>query len=656
VLVKHLPARTEGQVRYFAFAGLIFPGSVVDKSAKIDRQNEFNRHRAIGSYMGLAPLALIGLAAFGQREQPITAGRPTDWSHHRLIFSDPGALVDAAAAGRASEWSATANSNRYLLQQMRRDPSSRPPSRSGGTIWNGSPPAIHKDWSETLGSGLVNPNTYPAKYSFNTASFSCTSDYVVFPTGTAGSGTTQATIFAYNELYGTTTTGCANPNTPNVYWAYNTAFAFSSNAADASVITTSPVLSLDGIQVAFIQVSSSNVASLVLLKWASGTSVVELNTVSTNVSPAAYRACKAPCMARLTLDLSPNDTWSAPYYDYADDALYVGDNSGKLHQFTGVFLGTPAETGGSYPVTMAGPLASPVYDSTSGYVFVGNTAGTFYSIAASTGVLHATSETLAENTNGIFDGPLVDSTAGKVYVFVGQAAGIAGTGQNCATGDNCVYQFATTFANSTAGLSEPLGTGGASTGQQYLFAGAFDNIYYSSAGGTAGHLYVVGNTGTNAGELYQIPITSAGLMSTPVIFSLTGETEPPYPSPLTEFCNNGTNACVSSGTATTSGTDYLFFSGYDSDPAVCGAGSGCLLALNVSSGTPVLSSVLGESYGTSFKCFSTGGIIVDNAIASATEVGASEIYFLGLGGTTTNLCGATNTPTSGSLLGVQSAQ
>ena len=44
-----------------------------------------------------------------------------------------------------------------------------------------------------------------------------------------------------------------------------------------------------------------------------------------------------------------NDTLSAPFYDFAgtDDVLYVGDDSGNLHQFTGVFVGNPAESGES---------------------------------------------------------------------------------------------------------------------------------------------------------------------------------------------------------------------------------------------------------------------------------------------------------------------
>ena len=46
-----------------------------------------------------------------------------------------------------------------------------------------------------------------------------------------------------------------------------------------------------------------------------------------------------------------NDTFSAPFYDYVgtDDVLYVGDDNGNLHKFTGVFAGTPAESGSPWP-------------------------------------------------------------------------------------------------------------------------------------------------------------------------------------------------------------------------------------------------------------------------------------------------------------------
>jgi len=103
---------------------------------------------------------------------------------------------------------------------------------------------IKKDWSETLGSNAaVGLGRFPATYT--TGAASC-NDFVVFSTGLAGTSS-QASIIAFNNIYA----GC-NSGTPTVYWAYNT----------AGTIATSPVLSLDGSQIAFVQNSSSQ-ASLV---------------------------------------------------------------------------------------------------------------------------------------------------------------------------------------------------------------------------------------------------------------------------------------------------------------------------------------------------------------------------------------------------------
>ena len=51
------------------------------------------------------------------------------------------------------------------------------------------------------------------------------------------------------------------PDVPTVYWAYNTG---------AYAVTTSPILSLDGKQVAFME-SNGTTANLVILKWAAET-------------------------------------------------------------------------------------------------------------------------------------------------------------------------------------------------------------------------------------------------------------------------------------------------------------------------------------------------------------------------------------------------
>ena len=345
---------------------------------------------------------------------------------------------------------------------------------------------IKQDWDETmLADGQVQPNMYPAKYSFSTTTASCASDFVVYPTGVAGTATT-ANVVAYYNLY---TTGCSG-TVPAVNWAYNT----------GAMVTTSPVLSLDGTQVAFIQVSGT-AASLVLMKWAqtpatittlvgnlnatnnsttpgvtlttgtfsasdvgarisdtttSGdiatgvtiTSVLSSTTALLSTAPttataqhltisaetlaapgvpptvaaASYHACTAPCMTTITFSGSHNDTYSSPYYDYIHDAIYVGDNSGNLQKFTPVFgTGTPAVGTPVSLNTAPYDIASPVYDSTSGCVFVGDTEGYFYcrKFRGRWDCVHqallsrkwGTSEILGNGAalEGIFDAPLSGS-------------------------------------------------------------------------------------------------------------------------------------------------------------------------------------------------------------------------------------------------------
>jgi len=362
----------------------------------------------------------------------------------------------------------------------------------------------------------VQPNMYPAKFSFSTTTASC-SDYVVYPTGTQGS-TGAASIVAFYDLY--PGSSClASGGTAPISWAYNT----------GGMVTTSPVLSQQGDQVAFVQVSSTGVASLVLLTPLAGggrTATLPV-TLTSQTSGANYANCTAPCMYVIPFGNGKNDTFSAPYYSYDYDEVFVGDDSGNLHEFTGVFLGSPQETttttvpGTTWPVNVSTlKLSSPVYDPGSGLVFVGDigTTGTtaaLHSVKASTGVLNATwngnpSGTGTTMGDAIADAPLVDGTSGTVYAFV------TTSGTYSETGDNAVYGFPTAFTSTTFPGVEPVGTGGAG---YYLYAGSFDNLYYSGA--PIGNLYVVGNTGTAGGAtLYQIPVLQPG--SFQVVGNITG--------------------------------------------------------------------------------------------------------------------------------------
>ena len=291
---------------------------------------------------------------------------------------------------------------------------------------------------------------------------------------------------------------------------------------------------------------TANTASLVLLKWAPSTtqSPSSPETLTAQTSASNYRNCTAPCF--YTVNLGASDTYSAPFYDYlADDAVYVGDDSGRLHKITGVFYGTTIGEATGWPVTLnaAYPTASPVYDPTSGYVFVGNIAtGTSAALYAVNSTTPTTIHTSSGLGDAIIDGTLVDPNTEEVYAFV----------TTDSAGNNGVYQFAATFASGTSGTEEELGFGG--TGY-YLYSGNFDNVYYSSASGTAGDLWVVGNTGGSTGgggggvNLYRIPIGAGSAMGTPVaaISALTAVSQH-----VTEFAENSVNVTTASTTGSIS--------------------------------------------------------------------------------------------------------
>ena len=405
-------------------------------------------------------------------------------------------------------------------------------------VWTVSPETPQAAPSEYIGSATgaisLGPNAtvgagnYPAKFSFDITTANCGNaakpDFVVFITSVATSG--QASVVAYDNLY----SGCATGMVPSTYWAYNTGGA----------VVTSVTLSLDGSQVAFVQTpTTAPIANLVLLKWKPTTdSATSASPDSISiVLPSAYPTCTAPCMTTLGFSGGANDTNSSPFYDFANDTLYAGDDGGRLHKFHPVFgSGTPVEVGSPWPVLLgsgANKLDSPVLDSVTGRVFAGTlyngTSGAqLFAINSSTGTVVGTSSSLGKG-NGIADAPVVDPTTGKVYAFLGNDGST-----NCSGPCGAVHQFATSFASGT-GISAAVGFGGSIT----LYAGSFDNAYYTSADGT-GTLFVcgLGFPGFFPAEpmILRIPI-SAGTMSASSQFGAGLGTGNVPCSPVTEVFN-----------------------------------------------------------------------------------------------------------------------
>ncbi len=494
-------------------------------------------------------LALIAFATAGlcaQEKKPDATGVVDDWSTHHVVFSEPGTLVNALVTGHYSQWVNILSEPRYTMQQQKRHTLfPDPTSGRAGSGKGKSEVSVEKDWSMSLSGGTtigaMAPNAFPAKFSFSVASAiataNCANDYVAYTTGIAGSAA-QATIIGYNNLYATTCGG----TTPTIAFAYNT----------GGMANLSPVLYWDGAQIAYIQ-TVSNVASLVLLKpsLSSGGSAGSPATgIGSALAVGAYRSCSAPCFTTIPLNGSPNDTNSSPFYVYnGSDTLYVGDDSGKLHKFTGVFTGTPAEVTTNWPVTASTEttpkLTSPVFDvGTSQLIFVGDATGYLHSVTTGTGAETVlTSSQMDCGTGGFVDPPLVDSTTELVYAFIGVSCPATGTH----TGYINRFPAGTSISGSF-GTALPLLATTVTTAT--LNAGTFDNEYYTTSGVT-GNLYVC-----ESGTLVRIPITgkttfgTVGTYNTPVSGTTTC-------SPVTEFLGAAANTTLSTSMTTGSATITL---------------------------------------------------------------------------------------------------
>jgi len=436
------------------------------------------------------------------------------------------------------------------------------------------------------------------------------------------------TIVAFDNLY----SGCTG-TVPSPYWAYITGTAGS--------VVTSPTLSADGTQVAFVQ-GTAGAAQLVLLKWAADGSTVDTPTNMTGadtVTNANYRSCTAPCLTTITFSggATRTDTSSSPFYDFTpgSDTLYVGDSQGYVHKFTGVFLGTPAEVTTTFPVQAASaPISSPIYDSVTGNIYVStwfqtsnNSGGRLHSVCAtatcgtvgstdSSGILGPVTVTGAHCTgtgtsgggaNLVMDTPVVDPTNSVIYVALG----------NDGNGNSALYQFSNGWASQSCGVEVTLGTGTTSNPSVPIYAGSFDNAYL---GGGAGHFYICGNAGGDA-TLYQISVPANGVLTA------GAATAGPVLTTATTTC--GPVVEIYNPNASGGATDWIFTSvqasAQTAAPIACPLNIGCIMSFNVTSGSAISGTT--ATVGHTSVAGGASGVIVDNTVGSGTLAGSSQVYF-----------------------------
>jgi hypothetical protein len=299
-------------------------------------------------------------------------------------------------------------------------------------------------------------------------------------------------------------------------------------------------------------------------------------------------------------------------------------------------------------------LTSPIFDSISGNIYVGDSTGrlSFIQEVGST-VGGATpcsplpclnTVHLAVGTAGaIVDAPIVDGTNGTVFAANGTDSQNSGT----------ILQASTAL---TGAVSFPLG--GQSLGSP-IYSGAFDNTYFTSLpGAIAGHMYVCGKDPATSDRpaIYQLNFTVAGVLNSATAFAGLVSAGAAC-SPVTEFFNpNGGGTGVA--------TDWIFFS--IGDNSNNGAGTtlpmgslcrinlhGCVISINVT-GNPAWppASVTNTAPVPGRNTGSTSGIVVDNQADTSVAAGfqASSLYFTLSGnstGTGPGVPSCNTTPTVG---------
>jgi hypothetical protein len=581
----------------------------------------------------------------------------SDWSHRHVVFSHPDSFERA--------WRLQTEP-RSWLQVLSRNPSSLGRVDESADKRNDLDALerghkkfrkkFHRDWGQSLGVNgstgvpLAGVNWYPvfpAKYTFDiNAPPDCNRDYVIFPTNLAGVTAGQASVIAYRNLYagpGSSFCGLANPT---VYWSYNTNFNNVGTATNGTV-ETSPIISLDGSKVAFVETRTAvNGGAIVhLLKW----HALDGGAINTAAAPttattwtadglAGHCPVAGACMISIVLNGAQPDTASSTFYDYARDAIYVGDDNGVLHKIInafGITGATPSEmTTGNWPITAntGRILTSPTLDSVSGNIFTGDSGGRLsyiresFSTAGTCAVgsppcLGSTSINPAVHV--IADPPIVDSTTGKVFIFFG----------NNGTSAAVIQSDVTLSASVTASLG--LGTG------HHLHSGAFDNTYLTGNGGV-GSLYMCGSSAASAPTIQRIGFTNSGRIppspfanpigtmnaAVDLLATLTVATGSAECAPVTELYN--ANAPAAS-------RDQIFFGVQTLGSGTNCGGVGCVMSVNVT-GTPLLLSIsnsIAEIGGPS-------GIIVDNDADTTLFPQASSLYFSNQGNSTAgNPCGVT---------------
>ena len=578
----------------------------------------------------LSVVACVGLAGQAQEEpRERHVGRVQDWTYSHLTMSGGLRTADLERAKTEPRMlfrlvernlSAPSADNRRFGRGGR-DPRRPVPAQSRG---------LKADWSIPLGSGIVAPNMFPAKYNFDiNATPSCTNDYVVFGLNVAGATPGQANLVGVTNLYsGSTPRLCGAA--PTVNWAYNGSTA-------GGAVLTSPVISLDGKRIAYVE-SAAAATVFHVLAWKSGEGTAATTAVTPTLNGACTGTVASPtssCLKSVTISATSSDTLSSPWVDYQTDKAFVGTNDGKIYRISCVFscaLNSNPTIDWTYTLPVAGTGGAaaqpngPLYDFPSGRLFVGDQLGELWVINAkgATPTLNAGPVMIGgggcTTTNppgrtgtpapctanggsfGIADTVIMDSAGAsqRIYAFSGND----GTAGASAT----VAQIKTDLTGLVR-VHVGLGSVGATIANWNLHNGAFDDAYFGATP-SSGHLFVCGTaTGTTGPYHYWIGFSAYPAMDAAPSGSLFRTNVANIPcSPFTELYNPNITLAGGAGHH-----DFIVSSLMGPSP------TGQILVNDISTGQIINGQAVSVAYPGG-----TSGIVVDNISTSGQ---ASSVYF-----------------------------
>jgi hypothetical protein len=581
-------------------------------------------------------LACLGSAGQAQDQLPPQhVGRVLDWSYRHVALSGglPAADLDRAKVEPRILFRLAERNLQSPSANLRRF--GRRPGRPVSPTRNRS---LKFDWSIPLGTGVVAANMFPAKYSFDiNATPSCANDYVVYGLNVAGATPGQANVVGVTNLY-SGTGGLCGAN-PTVNWAYN-------GSTTSGSVLTSPVLSLDGKRIAYVE-SAAGATVFHVLAWKSGEGTAATAAATPTLNGACTGTVAAPtssCLKSVSLSATATDTLSSPWVDYQADKGFVGTDDGKIYRISCVFqcaVNTNPIVDWVFTLPVAGTGGAavkpngPIYDFPSGRLFVGDQLGELWVVngGGASGSLNAgpvmiggggctaahppgrtgtgADCTASGGSFGIPDSVILDSSgvAQRIFAF---------SGNDGTAGASAVVAQLRMDLSGLVRVHIGLGSVANNSSNVDVHSGAFDNNYFGATP-TAGRLFMCGTiAGDTSAAFYWIGFTAYPVMNSTITGSIARGTTAGNPcTPITEIYNPNVN-----------------FGGGDHDIVISGvvgaSPNGVLRTDDITTGL-----ITGTLSGVNYPG-GVSGIIWDNASTSAQ---ASSVYFSTLTTSTTGSCG-----------------